>query len=397
MFILDPIIGEMKMELNDDSLEEYSTIIIFISINEVSLLVNNKHVGIYKENEIHRCILKSYKPYYVVNFNSKILSKTIEIFFKFPKIVSFISCDYLELRNKNCLWNHIKSDTIFHIGDNIYMDIIYNKAKKNKWSYDKINEKGLKRYTKNLNPIKCYHDRSNLMLWDDHDICDGFKLEQMDNYSKPLVELYNKIQGGLLLYECQGPGKSFYRIYNRTLVYFIERVSIEKTILSYISKVINGTSNIDKCILCFTSSPVIIPDNSSYAKIFGKDGSWTCNQFIQLAELIENHKNIKFIIIGGDLHMGLYGLLNDTPIIVTSPMTNICTPIEKALGKKLKGKEFILDSKTKLKYVNYTSKRNYINVNLDTLEVEIVKEKKKTVPSIEQLVKVLYQLTYRSE
>lgn len=285
-----------------------------------------------------------------------------------------VSCDFLEANTKHSLWNEMNDDldnnatAIIHLGDQMYADAEYKKAKKIQDEYEKQGATDIQNTQKMLDDLyyDLYSNRlcdtfrphhrilsktSNYFLWDDHEICNDYCFNGVldinsqlkgDKIAYAALKCYRDYQMSFEVTEnriindfCwvkKLPGKSPYK--NQLMI------SIERT-FEHISveRIINAISELDykepiaSLILCFASAPLPPPHNLSgdiYTMINGTGKFWDINDTYSLiswlftwmstdtSKLSEEKRFSKsldsgfkqykrILILGGDLHLGVNG------------------------------------------------------------------------------------------
>lgn len=237
-----------------------------------------------------------------------------------------VSCDFLEADTKHSLWREMNDDlddkatAIIHLGDQMYADAEYKKAKKIQDEYEKQGQSDKQNtqsmldnlyydlYSNRLCDTFRPHHRilsktSNYFLWDDHEIrndyCfDGRLVLDIDDNNPQLsgdyvanaaMKCYRDYQMSFEVNEnhiinnfCwvkRLPGKPPYE--NQIMLSIertFERISIDRIICA-ISE-LDYNEPITSLILCFASAPLPPPHNIAgdiYTKLNGTGKFWDLN------------------------------------------------------------------------------------------------------------------------
>ena len=329
----------------------------------------------------------------------------------------FVSCDLLEADTENSLWvdmenelSLIKKVGIAHLGDQAYMDPVFNYCKKVIDNNNDISDKNVKLNDNELTNVcfeaygKRYCDTwmphqtvlanvSNYYIWDDHEITNDVVLDSIVDdstliISRAAVKAYKEYQQSFHLedntvindycwYKHIDSNKS-------TVMLAIERTSREITIDEIFAAIekINNENKITRLILCFSSAPLPIPDNNyygkSYIKLKGTGKFWSAGKlellYRSLFDWIDTDKQInrEVVVVGGDVHFGVHGSVkkNDKiiPVIIASPITNQPYPDRSLASKGLKGEHWI-DDNGEMIFTTLSTKarRCYGTLDLDTV------------------------------
>jgi hypothetical protein len=209
------------------------------------------------------------------------------------------------------------------------------------------------------------------MIGDDHEITDGYSHETCFKFNDIAVnegtEMYKIYQQGLLD-SSQSVGFVCKNINDDTTLILISRSFFSGDIIETLRS-IKFQNNI---IIAFSSAPLPMIKNISgllYNSIFGNTG-WSDLDLKDLYnfcfELLT--KNHKVILIGGDIHIGVEGIITKNnlilPIFITSPITNHPTVVEYIYSKSLNGKHTFFEYQL---YLKAKAKRNYLKIMLDDI------------------------------
>lgn len=322
-----------------------------------------------------------------------------------PSTLLFASCDMLEANtsSKHCMWQEMhknlqfdKRISLIHLGDQAYMDAIFNKAvkytKKHGYSEEtseKILDMYVKRYYQTWNPHhNVLSSVSNYNIWDDHEITNNLMLNdntvsEEEAYVRNIaVQAYincqvsqnlnnNTIITPYCWYKRMGSDESI-------LILAIERTSRIVEIEEVLNTIILLADNdfTTKIILCFSGAPLPCPEGKFSSLYKGK--FWNDDDVIKLYEgLFEwmgSDYNKEIIVVGGDLHFGSHSIISkhdrDIPIVISSPITNNPSFDRYVASRNM--------SKTSRKlgdmYFNVIStqpKRCYAEVDLDVYPIKV--------------------------
>ena len=370
------------MDLGDNNVILISPIVGEISDNNVIFLITTRSsvgLSLYVNDDHHSSHLtRSIVPTrIVVNIPLSMHTDTICVWFynnipisehklrsSYNKMI-FLSCDFPEADTVHSLWNKIGNDEkngiCFHIGDNIYGDHPYHDLDHN------YNEQYVKTWSRWAEPMS---DFSHMMVADDHEIADGY------DYTKSLtggvvagLTAYKNYQASLLLQIQDVPGFFIKKVDHETTVYGISRTLMGMTILDKINQIKSHFT--DTVILALSSAPVPLPPGAMsavYKKIFGSTG-WELTDLKQLYDicfsLLESGQVKRFILIGGDLHIGITGAVtkdfHTINVYVSSGVTAYPSPIEHLLAKTMNG-SFLFEGYNVL--LDSRAKRNYLTMAL---------------------------------
>lgn len=302
----------------------------------------------------------------IVNYNWHNLTENIvsehKLKSSYDRLI-FLSCDMPAADTQHSLWNTIGSieheGICFHLGDNIYGDAAYNTQN---ITYDDIYVKTWSRWAHIMNNF------SHIMIADDHEICDGY------DYNVPLN---SKINSGLLAYhqyqsslqQNQNISGFFIKTVDKdTTVYGLSRTVIGITPLEMIKSLKYSFSG--NIILAISSAPIplALKFQTLYGMIFGSFG-WESNELLELYDicfsLLRSGQVRSIILIGGDLHFGISGIISDgkyqVHVYVASAISAHPTHIEHLLANEMNGTfpfgNYVIELQSK-------AYRNYLSISL---------------------------------
>lgn len=424
-FRIPPIIGEINHNEN-------KFVIIYVVRYDCLLNIKLKRQNVDKyipsnKDKVTRLIM---------DLNDRLSKETIEYYINdhlvFTNIINlnsnhvltFVSCDYGELDIKHSLWDAIRGynpDVCFHLGDNIYGDAafetgvkILNKHKQKRDKrirsgkypidyptnacevrYRETYEKTWNRWARKLN------NTSHIMMWDDHDVTEGYntiKEDEEEDVVKKLMyyigrNMYQEYQESLRL----DNGGNYddpifkYRINRNVHVFMLDRISnisgTNRPFSNELALLLSADlQNIEKgtIILAFGSAPIPQVRNykaKPYRKIFGTDALWNEKELTTLYTILfnwmkgdnDNNSNQEekrnAVIIGGDIHIGVSGEIKNKddrviPFFITSPVSNHPTIIEKIYTS---GYEAHIDvNGFDVNIAQAKARRNFLLANVDS-------------------------------
>lgn len=355
-----PIIGEIT-----------SDGVVFLIVTLVSIVIdlyfNNEYYQSYVTNshEPTRIFVTISKPgNYTWKYKNIVISNH-DIKSDYNKMV-FLSCDLPAADTKHSLWKKLakreKNGICFHLGDNIYGDRAYGS---DDHDYNDIYIKTWSRWSPIMNNF------THMMVADDHEICDGYDYNFPSN---PVIEkgllAYKQYQTNLLQ-QNQYPSFFVKDVGYNTTVYGLSRTMMGINPLSLIKQIKDSLRG--NIILAISSAPVPQPsgiEGNLYGLIFGSFG-WENDDLTELYdicfELLESGQVDNIILIGGDLHIGISGVIKKTgstksiPVYVSSGITVYPSSIEHllacAMTCKLEFNNYTLDLESK-------AYRNYLTIPL---------------------------------
>lgn len=328
-------------------------------------------------------------------------------------ILYLLSCDLPEADTRQSLWETLLSDLdniegdgrslVIHIGDNVYADMCWNaKIQRKLASYKDIYRA---RYRKTWfgddHRSDVYAKASHLMLMDDHEVTNNFMdgrvrtKRQLLKY-EAAMDVYTEYQESLLYNDGYIPrttDRGWIRVIGNDLIITIDRstgtlnlekvVSIIKPIIEHHRKqaILDDTSNeetktIVGVILVFSTSMIPYPRQSrearKYTRLYGR-GKFVNDDDLSLLyrylfTLVAS--NIAVLLVGGDLHMGLYATITDETgfwsfdVVVASPISNHPTLDRRMLSRGYRNTVFRM--KSGIAFVTHTTqgKRCYAKVTI---------------------------------
>lgn len=407
---LSPIVGEVRNNKASVIFELYNkTYQVEYTINNVNSInktkVNVEPVGPTK-------VILNFEEggnYIVRWFVNDVLSRMHNILISnnIDKLI-FVSCDLLEADTENSLWEAmiaelslVKKVGIVHLGDQAYMDSVFNCCKKyieqNKdISTEDINNMCFEAYGKRYCDTWMPHrtilaNASNYYIWDDHEITNNVVLNDIIDdttkiISKAAVNAYNLYQQSFHVEETfiinEYCWYKYIDIGKTTVMLAIERTSREISINEIFNaiKILNDTQMINRLILCFTSAPIPIPNNNNYGKTYvmlkGLGKFWEQQKieilYTLLFDWMNEQEGREIIVVGGDIHFGVHGHVKKDnliiPVLIASPITNQPYPDRVLASKGMKG-EHNIDPNGKMKFVTLSTKarRCYGVLDLDSV------------------------------
>ena len=337
-----------------------------------------------------------------------------------PNKIIFVSCDLLEadLPFIDSMWTHMQKDLnptqkicLFHVGDQAYMDKVFKDnvkyAYKNGHNDDTANFI-IKAFGKRYCDTWIKHHIilagvSNYNLWDDHEIKNNIMLNDItitndEAYVRDLaVNAYSLYQESQHLYKkeilSQYSWTKRMGLQNEILILAIERTSRLISVEEILEAINTLATDIytNRIILCFSSAPVPRPHGSYgslYNKFVGDKGTIETSKFWPLNDLtklyhglfswMETDDEKEVLIVGGDLHFGIHGIVQrnnkEIPVIISSPITNQPTIDRWLASKGMAGIHHISDDNgVPIIFTTLSSKarRCYACVDLDTVPMKI--------------------------
>lgn len=400
---IPPILGEV---------EDFKVKILFELTdknNEVYFIINDDKVkGYYVYNEprgMSNVVVpfKQAGTYTVSWFINNQIAYRHDVTVGHLKHLVFVSCDFLEADTRNSMWDVLNQQLqlgtgIVHLGDQAYMDAVYQQCRK---LYKYLDKKTVEEKFKNY-CYKLYANRyaetwrphaevlsraANYYLWDDHEIANDIRLDTItDNGIKLIASAavmaymdYQQsfhIQSSFIL-----NSYSWYKYINpSTIMLAIERTSRLINFDEVIGaiKYLDGKDGFNKLVLCFSSAPIPMP--KKYRKLID------INKYVHPQELLlmynklfELNKNI--ILVGGDVHFGVHGYITKEKqmiqVLIGSPITNQPNIDRYLAAKGLKGTHTLSES---INFVTIAAKarRCFGTLNLETWQTNMVWSKDKT-------------------
>jgi hypothetical protein len=320
----------------------------------------------------------------------------------------FVSCDLLEADTKHSLWGVMTKELsltkkvgIVHVGDQAYMDPVFNYCKKyiensgDNVDVDNINKVCFEAYGKRYCDTWMTHkdilsNVSNYYIWDDHEITNDLTLDNIpDDTSKIIsqsaVKAYNMYQQSFHVKDTFIINEYCWYKYidtNKTTVMLaIERTSREITLNEIFDAIknINEKHKINRLILCFSSAPIPIPHNyygDTYIMLKGSGKFWDAGKletlYTLLFDWIEQKEKREVVIIGGDVHFGVHGIAKrknlTIPVLIASPITNQPYHDRVLASKGMKGGH-IIDTNGDITFTTLSTKarRCYGTLDLDSV------------------------------
>lgn len=293
-----------------------------------------------------------------------------------PSFLIFVSCDLIEGEVSDSIWKKIenflkdnqsshisdpKLSYMFHIGDQAYMNKVYDKSFKlirnkghcfetEKEIINLFNERYKKTWKSHHNILS---QTSNYNIWDDNQLTNNFFIGPTSTYEESLYFNYIKNLSKLsylLFQDSQHIHKNKFITefswiktmghHKEIVVIAIERTTNIIPIDFLIHQLTNLIllNNFKKIILCFASAPIPTP-GGFYGTIYKKicydaleEGTrrfWSNLEIFMLYnflfELIEKKFVQEIVVVGGDLFLGFTGFIqrNTTkiPVAISSPVT----------------------------------------------------------------------------
>lgn len=319
----------------------------------------------------------------------------------------FVSCDLLEADTKQSLWSDMtfeltsdKKIGIVHMGDQAYMDPVFNYCKKyiennNDDDIDKINAICVEAYGKRYCDTWMTHsdilsNTSNYYIWDDHEITNNVVLDSIVDdttltISQAAIKAYKSYQQSFHVKESFIINEYCWYKYidstKTTVMLAIERTSREITLDEIFNAIrnINEKYKINRLILCFTSAPIPIPHNNygkSYIALKGLGKFWDSEKLEALYESLfdwmSQQEKREAVVVGGDVHFGVHGIIRKNeltiPVLIASPITNQPYPDRSLASKGMKG-EHIMGVNNDMVFTTISSKarRCYGTLDLDSV------------------------------
>jgi len=409
-----PIVGEIQnkkvsiiFELyNKNSLVEYSIDDNTKTKVDVALFGPTKVIINFKDEGIHSIT-------WCVN-NMLGYTHTVMISDNMNKLI-FVSCDLLEADTKLSLWNDMAAELtsdkkigVVHVGDQAYMDPVFNYCKK--YIEDNNNDKERdddieiyktcfeaygKRYCDTWMPhSNILSNTSNYYIWDDHEITNDVVLDSIVDdttltISQAAVKAYKSYQQSFHVKESFIINEyCWYKHLDSTkttVMLAIERTSREITLDEIFNAIrdINEKNTINRLILCFTSAPIPVPHNNygkSYIALKGLGKFWDSEKLDTLYESLfdwinqqeENTKKREVVVVGGDVHFGVNGVIRKNgltiPVLIASPITNQPYPDRSLASKGMKGEHIMgVNDDMIFTTISTKAKRCYGTLDLDSV------------------------------
>lgn len=230
---------------------------------------------------------------------------------------AIVNCD-CQFVLETGLWEEVYNENpsrVFHIGDQIYMDLIFiQQYRRNEIKYKPFFMEYFNTFYRKRHVLR---SSSNMMIGDDHEIVDsdyGTTLQNNNTYKELKsisINLYKDIQLGLLLTEHKN---DFYiRTYDDILFVFVGRTLRKQSKLFFDTTIHNEIlkkyTN-QKNVVFLMSVPPFKTNPSNLEKVVYKlsDEDFNFTKFYNLVEIMKkNESNIS--IISGDSHTQMQGYL----------------------------------------------------------------------------------------
>lgn len=336
-----------------------------------------------------------------------------------PQRFIFVSCDLLEadVSPMHSMWNHMtrelvvqKPTALIHLGDQAYMDAVFNEGLRMvraNGRNDLIEKAVVNMFKKRYQDTWIPHHQilagmSNYFLWDDHEIKNNMMLTDKLSVNKSFVRncavlAYNDYQCSATLNDhfISLSKYSWYKEFDNLAMVAIERTSrfIQvNEIISFIKEI-----KIDRLLLCF-SAPVIPGPHDFYGCCYrgltNDKGTYATSKFFPLSELLKLYRAIlnwkaksskrDVILLGGDLHLGLHGIVEQNgisfPVVVASPITNEPTFERWLASKGLRGTQELSDGSNSFdngyaitfRTISTKANRCYCVVNTDVSPMKVM-------------------------
>lgn len=328
-----------------------------------------------------------------------------------PDQIIFVSCDLLEADQEYSMWTVMnkelspnKQTCIFHLGDQAYMDGVFNESVKlasvngiNAEVSGQILKAFGNRYCNTWKPHNTILSQtSNYYIWDDHELKNNMALTDstLSNEEKYVRDLavisYIKYQESHHLEKNEILSQySWIKTFDDLLVLAIERNTNEISIPDILT--IINTSHQNRIILCFSSAPIPSPQGKYgdlYTKLVNDKGTIETSKFWPQSELVKLYSGLfswmngddtrEIIVVGGDLHFGVHGVFRcnkkEIPVIIASPITNQPTT-DRWLAANGMSKSYCINISDNNNIVFHTltskARRCYAVCNVETSPIQI--------------------------
>ena len=312
------------------------------------------------------------------------------------KKLIFVSCDLLEADTKHSLWHRMIQEVsnervaIMHLGDQAYMDPVFNECKKILTDSISLNhlqecfELYGNRYCDTWRPhIELLSNVSNYYLWDDHEIYNDIQLDNINdeitrNIANVAVKAYDLYQQSFHINKTNVINQYCWVKYvnEGVVIMTIERTSRDIE-LNEIFDAILKLEKVETLILCFSSAPIPRPQGF-YGKIYGSlkgfGKFWDQEELLVLYQWLFTWMGEKqVIVVGGDVHFGVYGHMMKgdltIPVIIASPITN-----QPYADRSLASKGMSVHRLDDITFttISTKAKRCYATLDLDTMAINMV-------------------------
>lgn len=340
--------------------------------------------------------------YYVrwYHHNQNIYSHNVNTHRHFTRYI-FVSCDNPEADTRHSLWHTIEDEIrnhqssniqMIHLGDQVYMDACFNRAhnyflttQSHSNSRRKLVEPVINDMMKRYNQTWGNHpwvlsNCSHLMIWDDHEITNDYILSEDHSDVDTLVaryciNLYSIYQEGLhLKLPVNGPGRSWYKIHDQTLILAIERTTHFISFDEIFNLINLQGLTIENLILSFSAPVVPAPQGRLISRVVEPSKFWDIEDVKRLYRLVFNWLSLKCpsghqrqaLVIGGDLHFGYHGRVTrgsqGFDLVIASPITNHPSLDRKLYAQALRRRQN-LDDMT-LNCVSCKARRCYATLDI---------------------------------
>ena len=370
---------------NDNNIQIFN-IVSKIKIENEIMIINNKDYIIDNIDEYsnYRIIADNMKinelNWYLFRGNKKFFN----ILNKGNSVILCCDCDWhLQTDSWINLYNEKYIKNLYHIGDQIYNDLLINRLINNLSNMDnyvqykkQIKNKIYQNYFKSWNNLYKKHlltSYPNLMIGDDHDIYDDDTEHINDHYlfiKECALEVYQEIQINLRIDNKKSD--FYYKIDNNILHIFFGRTlnfhySVQDFI-NYIDEILfKATITKIKDIYLIFSKPPINKNPRGLSKLFFKPVNDDFNIFYDYLLKLKN-LNLNISIIAGDLHRQVissvfYNKKFLTNLIIIPSMTS-CSPL---LNSKI-----FLNLPNSFKYKIFEEKRTngYLLLNKNKFKIK---------------------------
>jgi len=254
-------------------------------------------------------------------YNDSLIRTTEIHYINKPKKIAFCSCDMLEGRPVDELWekmSHDPPDLIIHTGDNIYADVVMyealciNKVSSVEWTVNKTRDLYRKRYQDTFYKwADLLGGVPHLMGIDDHDIADNscIKWEDIPNHIlNTAFEVYDDYCGAINcgINNCTKTGRYWKVEFEDTQIIFSDR-DFEDNTLAYRKETLDLIDNSHNNLIFVTSFSQIPPISCGIiydAPCKDKTGRHI-DLYKTLSTWLEDNSNRRVSLIGGDMHISI--------------------------------------------------------------------------------------------
>lgn len=295
-------------------INEYKFVINFVFYESMIFKIDDTEYNVNK----YSCLQKIFdvKTRSIKLFINGIFNHEININLEKPIYwkINFLNCD-CQFIPECGLKDQVQTgyDCInFHLGDQIYLDLVYLKLAKDEYDEEKIRKAIYEEYRIGFfeRKLKILQNSFNIMLGDDHDISDeSIRIEQDKRYNNCFKKVFEEIQLGLRLSD------SKFVIYNDMRFILIDNINTLSH-EEYIFECNKILRMLDSTVISnFILSPrnmMNTTNNCLYNIIFSSENNITnYNSFYDILFEMKKKHEMKFTILCGDEHSSGHYTIND--------------------------------------------------------------------------------------